>query len=631
MKLDYRPEIDGLRALAVGVVILYHAQITILGYELFRGGYIGVDIFFVISGYLITKIILNELITTKNFSFKYFYERRARRILPALLFVMLASLPFAWFFLLPSSLVDFSKSIISAIGFSSNYYFHYSGQEYGAEKGLFLPFLHTWSLSVEEQYYILFPIILLFIFKYFRNYLIYFLITSFLISLGLAEIGSKTYPSSNFYFLHSRMWELLAGSILSYYEIKLKNRSNYKKFNIFFSAIGLFLIFYSIIYFNEKTPHPSINTLLPVLGVCLILWYSNKHNYITRILSAKLIVAIGLISYSLYLWHYPIFAFYRYSFASGDLSTKFFLIFLLFGLSIFSYYFIEKKFRNKNLNLSKLSVYLTSIIFILVFISLVLILNKGFPKKAIISNVSIDRQNYINSISEWYKNFKINKLSQKENNLKKIIIFGDSHAKNFELIFQTNRNLFKNYEFLSIGRVTILLDYLTNKPLDEEIKSNIQDSDVILFSYYYDNDEFNRVKNAIKLLKSKTNKKIILTSNNTTYPLYGSRYTGLDMFLIKNKRLPNNEELLRLEKKYFTYTNKNDDYNFFNKKLNKISLEFNIKLLDKSEYQCNKQNKTCLVLTKNGKKINYDSDHHTLEGASFLGKKIFDLKWLNLN
>ena len=140
MKLDYRPEIDGLRALAVGVVILYHAQITILGHELFRGGYIGVDIFFVISGYLITKIILNELITTNNFSFKNFYERRVRRILPALLFVMLASIPFAWFFLLPSSLVDFSKSIISAIGFSSNYYFHYSGQEYGAEKGLFLPF-----------------------------------------------------------------------------------------------------------------------------------------------------------------------------------------------------------------------------------------------------------------------------------------------------------------------------------------------------------------------------------------------------------------------------------------------------------------------------------------------------------
>jgi peptidoglycan/LPS O-acetylase OafA/YrhL len=168
MKLIYRPEIDGLRAIAVGAVILYHAQVSILGYQPFQGGFIGVDIFFVISGYLITSIILKELITTGSFSFKYFYERRIRRILPALLFVMLVSLPFAWMYLIPSSFIDFSKSILYSLGLSSNFYFHYSGQQYGAIDGLFKPFLHTWSLSVEEQFYILFPVILLIIFKYFR-------------------------------------------------------------------------------------------------------------------------------------------------------------------------------------------------------------------------------------------------------------------------------------------------------------------------------------------------------------------------------------------------------------------------------------------------------------------------------
>ena len=147
MKLTYRPEIDGLRAIAVGAVILYHAHITILGYPLFKGGFIGVDIFFVISGYLITSIILRELFTTGTFSFKHFYERRIRRILPVLLLVMFVSLPFAWIYLLPSSLIDFSKSILYSLGFSSNFYFHYSGQQYGAESGLFKPFLHTWSLS----------------------------------------------------------------------------------------------------------------------------------------------------------------------------------------------------------------------------------------------------------------------------------------------------------------------------------------------------------------------------------------------------------------------------------------------------------------------------------------------------
>ena len=199
MKLTYRPEIDGLRAVSVISVVLYHAKLTFFGYQPFKGGFIGVDIFFVISGYLITSIILKELIITGSFSFKYFYERRIRRILPALLFVMLASLPFAWIYLLPSSFIDLLKSIIYSLGFSSNFYFHYSDTQYAAESGLLKPFLHTWSLSVEEQYYILFPLIFLISFKYFRKYLIYILILGFIISLTLADWGKQ--ESSTIYFL----------------------------------------------------------------------------------------------------------------------------------------------------------------------------------------------------------------------------------------------------------------------------------------------------------------------------------------------------------------------------------------------------------------------------------------------
>ena len=152
MQITYRPEIDGLRAIAVISVILYHGQITILDNQSFKGGFIGVDIFFVISGYLITSIILKELVSKGSFSFKNFYQRRVRRILPVLLFVILASLPFAWMYMLPSSFVDFSKSILYSLGFNSNFYFYYSGQQYNAESGLLKPFLHTWSLSVVEQF-----------------------------------------------------------------------------------------------------------------------------------------------------------------------------------------------------------------------------------------------------------------------------------------------------------------------------------------------------------------------------------------------------------------------------------------------------------------------------------------------
>jgi len=210
MKISYRPEIDGLRAIAVLSVIFYHAQVTFYGHNYFASGFIGVDIFFVISGYLITSIIFKELLTTGKFSFTYFYERRIRRILPVLFTVMLISLPAAWFLLLPSSLEDFSKSILYSLGFSSNFYFWFSNSVYGAESSLLKPFLHTWSLSIEEQFYVLFPIICIFLFTFFRRFLLVFFLLGLVISLGAADWGSKNYPSFNFYVLPTRAWELLA-------------------------------------------------------------------------------------------------------------------------------------------------------------------------------------------------------------------------------------------------------------------------------------------------------------------------------------------------------------------------------------------------------------------------------------
>ena len=171
MKIIYRPEVDALRAIAVISVIIYHAQIKVFNYQLFQGGFLGVDIFFVISGYLITSLIFKELIFTGRLSLNNFYQKRLRRILPALLFVMISSLPFAWVFLFPNDFVDFAKSILSSLGFFSNFYFHYSGLIYGSEDGLLKPFLHLWSLSIEEQFYLIFPFFLFFIIKFYKSYL----------------------------------------------------------------------------------------------------------------------------------------------------------------------------------------------------------------------------------------------------------------------------------------------------------------------------------------------------------------------------------------------------------------------------------------------------------------------------
>ena len=415
MKINYRPEIDGLRAIAVGVVILYHADLFIFGYQPFKGGFIGVDIFFVISGYLITSIIFKELITTGTFSFRYFYERRIRRILPVLFFIMIVSLPFAWMYLLPESLIDFTKSILYSLGFSSNLYFHYSGQIYGAESGMLKPFLHTWSLSVEEQYYIVFPVVLIIAFKYFRKYLIHILIAVFITSLLFATWASKNFPSFNFYVLPTRGWELLAGSMLAYFETKLGRRSKHKTLNSILPFFGLILIGQSILFFNDKMFHPSLYTLSPVIGVCLIIWFSNEKEFITKILSTKLFVGIGLISYSLYLWHYPIFAFSRVTgFVMESIAGKILLIPIIFSLSVFSYFYIEKPFRNKNYSFKKLIPILLFFVIILISFSALTINQSGFktrfPK---IFQTKLEERN-------------VNLFQEK--NLQKVVLIGDSHA-----------------------------------------------------------------------------------------------------------------------------------------------------------------------------------------------------------
>ena len=428
MKISYRPEIDGLRAIAVGVVILYHADLFILGYQPFKGGFIGVDIFFVISGYLITSIIIKELLNTGNFSFIYFYERRIRRILPVLFFVMLITLPFAWMYFLPESIVDFVKSILFSLGFSSNFYFHYSGQIYGAESGMLKPFLHTWSLSIEEQYYIIFPIILLVTFKYFRKYLIHIFFILFFISLFFAEWASKNYPSFNFYGLPTRGWELLVGSILAYFETKLGHRSQYKILNLILPFIGLILICHSVLFFNDNMFHPSFFTLSPIIGVCLIIWFSSKNELITKILSTKLFVGIGLISYSLYLWHYPIFAFARATgFVMDSIIGKILLIPIIFSLSLFSYFYIEKPFRNKNYSFKNLASILIIILIILIAFSVLIINQNGFKARfPQIFQTKLEERNV--------------KLFQEEN-LQKVVLIGDSHAA--ALRFNLNEELKK--------------------------------------------------------------------------------------------------------------------------------------------------------------------------------------------
>ncbi|MDP2087321.1 MAG: acyltransferase family protein [Gemmobacter sp.] len=298
MSTNYRPEIDGLRAVAVIPVILFHAGVTGFG-----GGFIGVDVFFVISGYLITSIILAD-IQSNTFSIARFYERRARRILPALTLVMAACIPFAWVWMTPQELVDFGQSLVATALFGSNILFWRESGYFSAAAEL-KPLLHTWSLGVEEQFYLLFPILLLLLKPLSRKALAVLLLAVVISSIALAQWASANAVSANFYLLPTRIWELLAGALVAI--------GNYRRpiANEALSFFGLLLIIVAVVLFNASTPNPSLWTLLPVGGTMLLLGFGSKDTLAGRLLSIKPLVAIGLISYSAYLWHQPLLAFYR--------------------------------------------------------------------------------------------------------------------------------------------------------------------------------------------------------------------------------------------------------------------------------------------------------------------------------
>lgn len=339
---SYRPELDGLRAVAVLSVILFHLDISIADKNVLPGGFIGVDIFFVISGYLISTILING-IHTRGFSFMRFYERRARRILPILLLVVSVSLPFAWALLLPSGFVDYSYQLVTGIFFSSNFYFSL-GDPYWAGESSLKPFLHTWSLSIEEQYYLLMPLILLFLIKATKIRVYHGIAVLLLLSLAYAQWMSSQQPIQSYYLLPSRAWELLAGAFLAAAPTLSNSNTDWKM--RFLPTVGLLLLMFSVFWFDKQTLHPSLYTTIPIVGTMLLIYFANDRDYSIRLLKSRFLVGIGLISYGLYVWHFPVFAYAGVAGVFQDGASKSLLLLGVLGLSIVSYFLIERPFRD---------------------------------------------------------------------------------------------------------------------------------------------------------------------------------------------------------------------------------------------------------------------------------------------
>lgn len=421
-EFKYRPEVDGLRAVAVLPVILFHA-----GFSGFSGGFVGVDIFFVISGYLITSILLSE-ITSGEFSFARFYERRARRILPALYLVCLFCVPFAWFLSPPSSMKDFGQSLGAVVAFSSNFLFWVENGYFDTSSEM-KPLLHTWSLAVEEQFYVFFPPLLLLLTKLKKRSNLLLISTASISSLLVAEYGHVLQWKSVFWLLPFRAWELLIGSFVA---VAVFNNTRIAgKLGQFLSYAGLLLICFSILFFTEQTRTPSVWILIPTLGTALILCSDLEGSILFRVLSCRLMVFLGLLSYSAYLFHQPILAFVRQVYGA-DLSYN--ILFLCIGSTFFcaglSYRFVETPFRNRRLiGLNILVPVLVLTTIALGSIGTFIHLKNGYPTR-VPEALRIDRGV---EAPCFFRNLDGTELRSEElraclSNKPTVLIVGDSHA-----------------------------------------------------------------------------------------------------------------------------------------------------------------------------------------------------------
>jgi peptidoglycan/LPS O-acetylase OafA/YrhL len=513
--MKYRPEIDGLRALAVVPVIFFHA-----GFELFSGGFVGVDVFFVISGYLITTILIED-IENKRFSLVNFYERRARRILPALFFVMLVCIPFAWNWMLPNQMKDFSQSLAAVSLFASNLLFwKESGYfEAAAEQK---PLLHTWSLAVEEQYYVLFPIFLFLAWRYGKNRVFWMIAVMASISLLLSEWGWRNDASANFYLAPTRAWELFAGSIVAF----IVHKNGVQK-NNYLALLGLIAIIFSIFIYDKSTPFPSVYALVPVLGVVLLILCADKETSVARLLGSKIFVGVGLISYSAYLWHQPLFAFARIRLVETPSSLQILaLIVSSIILAYFSWRYIEKPFRQRDV-MSRKVIFSFSLIGVMFFLFLGY---QGHSTNGFKSLILNDRELAVLETTERSREptceYAIEKCLEFLEHGEKdtILLLGDSNAYHFssglrnladdmsyDLVQLTEGGCLPLAEFYQLQQSHFLnMECITfNKMIKTSLSELDKKVDIIIVSaawlvYFYGNDLYSEIENLKGLPKIST-------------------------------------------------------------------------------------------------------------------------------
>ncbi len=369
----YRPEIDGLRALAVVPVVLFHAGVSALS-----GGFVGVDVFFVISGFLITGIIHREMVE-RRFSLATFYQRRARRILPNLLAVMTVATLVALVLLIPVDLKRYGQSVIAALGFAANIYFWFRTGYFEGASGQ-LPLLHIWSLGVEEQYYVFFPLVLLLLVARHPKRLTAIVCGLLVLSLALAVWQVRSAPDAAFYLPFARWWELMIGSLLAIGAIPQIGARLARQI---IALLGFGAIIAAILLYTDATPFPGFAALAPCLGAAAIIHCARaREGLIGRLLASEPMRWTGLVSYSLYLWHWPVIVFVRYALQRNLAPIEIVgVVFTTLVLALAAYWLVEKPMRRATLAMPRLLVLVGSGCAILVLAGLAIEATSGLPER----------------------------------------------------------------------------------------------------------------------------------------------------------------------------------------------------------------------------------------------------------
>ncbi len=629
--MEYRREIDGLRAVAVLPVIFFHA-----GFNFFSGGYVGVDVFFVISGYLITSLIFIEW-QKGQFSFARFYERRARRILPALFIVMLASIPLSLLLMTPVQLVDFSESIVSTLFFFSNFHF-FIEEGYFAVASESKPLLHTWSLSIEEQFYIFFPSAFLLMLSFSRKLTVHAIVLVILLSMAFAQWSGNLISEppfienqfrwfdqsflASYYMPFGRIWELLIGSLLAIY-LSTRTLSENNWLQEMGAITGIVLIGVAVIEFDASTPFPSAYTLVPVLGTSLVILFATSENVAGKLLSSKLLVGFGLVSYSLYLWHQPVLAYVRL--ASPDWLEGLMLIPILAGcllLSIITWKFVEAPFRNKHkLTSNGLVIWLFGAMFATVGFATTTIVKKGFIERYPSEDQKLLAINEKEMARYTPAYFKQRRFAPFEEDKYKIFVIGDSFAMDFlnmgiESGYLSSFSVSTHHIERQCGLVFSDQDLSTYIPADEKVycerrgrfdnahvRELIAEADMVVLAARWSDWVVSYLNETVSQISNIGGKRVIVVGSKNLGQVNVRAFLGTslqDKVLHRSEIDDSEKGVIQKMRKNFTH------------------LEY----IDIQEIICGSYS-NCPIFTPDGDLVSLDGKHLTKQGALYYGSRVF--------